>query len=1113
MFLRMLILITGMMLSHALYSGEAATVGTQTNPAGTVIFSENFDDEAAAGKRFIDGPFSFDNGFEGKAMLVECRKGSVYVHARIPVKNLGGCTVELSAMIRAVDISQKDKPSHSGLLLRLPWENADGKKDWPGRPLSDGSFGWKKYSVRVKLPENPKQILIQLGMEGVTGKVWYDNLTLTVVNTPDSTPVTDNVMENGTDGQAAGGILARLNLDGFKYLPDTVSSFVSEKISKAEFSLDPEADFPGGKGAIKAVIVSASERSDGADTQLWFAPKVSFKEGVKYRISFWTRATREVKAKAVFVISQAPWSGYSAPADVFFTIPSEWKKVSLNINCMASTDGKAVRAPDFFLGNVPAGTTVFFADLTVEALAASGIAAAGLLQTPGRNLIKDSSFETGLEWWAFTRSAYLPGNGAALSNLIYLPPVFDNKEKVHGEHSLRIDNPGADSWALTSGDIPLTPGETYTLSLWMKASRKATASVELINQLNRNFNVLGDKFTVDTEWRQYSTRVTIPVNRLWYYLQIGVAGSAAKGFDGSLWIDAVQISSSKNSEYRPADIEIGLEKELQRYYTISVNEPYPVRFLVRNNAAPRELKVEYQIIDDYFERRLTNGTTAITAAAGNSSSAPVNINPGRRGKFIFSWQGRDAKTGAILDNGSFEFAVIDSVKTTRPVKDFTVCGQWSVQANWYASNWATQQTWRLWGASAEDIFDFRAETGERWMRTWGGESGMLDWGRIEPRENEFEWSVSDLMVAELMKRGIRIMAVLGPSFSVDQNPAARYAYLPRWIQDRYGFRESKLTGKPRCYPGLSDWTKYVRACVERYKGRITHWEILNEPNMALTPQEYIAYLRSAYETIKSADPDAKVVGFCSTGDRGGDMAKFIKDCLDMGAAGCFDVVSFHPYASRQEASDYSAEKGIASVRQIMHDHGVGKLELWNTELFYLSPEARGGEYYSSFDLKGHEAARRFFIDLANGVAKSFCVVDDTYCQTIFAPKSWNDRSLKPAPSRLFVIYNTLATYFEGSSFVTDVTLPGENRLYLFERNGIPVAGMWNYGDNDRKQMIEFPGGTGKLIFRDIMGNRMEPESGKLPMEINPVYIMPDNISPGDFIALMKAARISNADTK
>jgi hypothetical protein len=65
-------------------------------------------------------------------------------------------------------------------------------------------------------------------------------------------------------------------------------------------------------------------------------------------------------------------------------------------------------------------------------------------------------------------------------------------------------------------------------------------------------------------------------------------------------------------------------------------------------------------------------------------------------------------------------------------------------------------------------------------------------------------------------------------------------------------------------PIMDGWLNYVRACVSRYKDKVTMWEVWNEPDGGKNGDSYNLYahlfVRTA-QVIKEVDPDAKVASF------------------------------------------------------------------------------------------------------------------------------------------------------------------------------------------------------------------------------------------------------------
>ncbi len=171
--------------------------------------------------------------------------------------------------------------------------------------------------------------------------------------------------------------------------------------------------------------------------------------------------------------------------------------------------------------------------------------------------------------------------------------------------------------------------------------------------------------------------------------------------------------------------------------------------------------------------------------------------------------------------------------------------------------------------------------GVKWTRisrTWW-------WG--EGREGHFYWP--DEQIERARDNHIRIMLNLhyGP---------------PGWAKERAGDR-------PLWPPGeelLTGWAKYVRACVERYRGVVAAFEIQNEPDLTCWHHldvgmeqgvaGYVDICRTAYAEIKRLAPDIPIAGVGVSGGGYRNNLRFSRAVLDR-IGGLFDIYAGHPYAS------------------------------------------------------------------------------------------------------------------------------------------------------------------------------------------------------------------------
>jgi flagellar hook assembly protein FlgD len=193
----------------------------------------------------------------------------------------------------------------------------------------------------------------------------------------------------------------------------------------------------------------------------------------------------------------------------------------------------------------------------------------------------------------------------------------------------------------------------------------------------------------------------------------------------------------------------------------------------------------------------------------------------------------------------------------------------------------------------------------------------FDWNRVEPRKGYFEWAKFDQAVEVAAARNLDVVGKL--------------VYSAAWAS-------SAPAGTPQqdiaYYPptNLTDYTDYVREVVERYKDRVSVWEVWNEPNIqqywkpAPDSAAYAAMLKATYATIKSIDPDATVLtaGFAGVSDG------YMKGLVDAGAAKSYDGLAIHTFTSG--APEQSITDSWIQGAKTFNARNNPTASLWITEL-------------------------------------------------------------------------------------------------------------------------------------------------------------------------------------
>jgi hypothetical protein len=149
---------------------------------------------------------------------------------------------------------------------------------------------------------------------------------------------------------------------------------------------------------------------------------------------------------------------------------------------------------------------------------------------------------------------------------------------------------------------------------------------------------------------------------------------------------------------------------------------------------------------------------------------------------------------------------------------------------------------------------------------WGRQS--MSWRTVEPEKGRYELEPWDGYVDLCRKYGLLLVGNL-----TGQNP----------LHD------------PRTPEGVEAYCNMARALVRRFRSRIQHWQIWNEPNGGSfwtgTAEQYARLLTAAGRAIHETDPQAKVLGlnmaFCDL--------PWAERLLKQVPPDCFDILCFHPY--------------------------------------------------------------------------------------------------------------------------------------------------------------------------------------------------------------------------
>lgn len=230
-----------------------------------------------------------------------------------------------------------------------------------------------------------------------------------------------------------------------------------------------------------------------------------------------------------------------------------------------------------------------------------------------------------------------------------------------------------------------------------------------------------------------------------------------------------------------------------------------------------------------------------------------------------------------------------------------------------------------------DELDATAALGVGWVRVDN------NWWSVEQAQGRYDWAALDRVVDGAVGRGLRVYMTI--------------AYTPAWASagDRDG---ASINDVPRAgtYPA------YVRATVERYRDRVQHFGLWNEPNLehffeGTIPEYLEAIVRPGAGAVREACPACQVLGPDLAGLSG--WQAYMSDIL-RGAPAAFDIVAHHSYArvpgvggalwacdDFEHAIDIGADAICfykPGLRQVLDDVGWDG-DVWMTEVGYQTQPA------------------------------------------------------------------------------------------------------------------------------------------------------------------------------
>lgn len=333
-----------------------------------------------------------------------------------------------------------------------------------------------------------------------------------------------------------------------------------------------------------------------------------------------------------------------------------------------------------------------------------------------------------------------------------------------------------------------------------------------------------------------------------------------------------------------------------------------------------------------------------------------------------------------------------------------------------------------------------ARIGIRWAR-----EGFI-WSDIQPSPvSNMRWEHYDQLVETCRQYGISVLPVL--------------AYGTKWAAQQPPSDINSPDQRSEALPRMEAWEVFVKAAVKRYKDRIHHWEIWNEPNSTTflkiedrTQQAdaYAKLLATAHGAIESADPDAMVIIGGFTPKHWIPKTPYLHEANFMKAIYTreprpFDILGYHPYTAphtettnEQTVSKYFRLAGFCwdICMQQENKRPVTWMTEMGTPTMPFMTKDRAADYMAVLyvaALADGRVAKNFWYDFQNDGTKA----DNK--EHNFGLLN-HDGSPKPG----YFAYLNLTSLLDGAKFETS-DIKSDATMHMFSKNGRKIKVFWANG--------------------------------------------------------------------
>lgn len=341
------------------------------------------------------------------------------------------------------------------------------------------------------------------------------------------------------------------------------------------------------------------------------------------------------------------------------------------------------------------------------------------------------------------------------------------------------------------------------------------------------------------------------------------------------------------------------------------------------------------------------------------------------------------------------------------------------------------------------------------------------WGALEPAKGQYDWHSLDTWVSQSQAHQVQLDYV--------------FVNTPRWASSR---PDEPCPGQRfgcAAPPNPDDFSEFVTTLVTRYKGRISSYELWNEPNgsgfWTGTPKDMADLAARAYSIIKSIDPSA-IVTTPAVSSSGWPLSHdaWLDQYLAAGGGKFADVVAWHGYAGRNDRPALPAEglaDQIRALKKVLAKHGLSRLPIWNTE----------GGWGKNMQIPDENAQASFLvkwymINFTNGIARAYWYQwDNPDWGTL-----WREGSGETAAGRAA---KQVIDWLDGTTAAAPCRADAGSQIWECDllKGGTPYRVIWSASGKS-----VFSGTTGLVSITQLGGSRQQVDRKPIAVGFQPILL-------------------------